>query len=278
MQRLLDANRKTLSEHDIKLSIPQDIRNEWLSSFFEYCNNGNTSTIEKIRSELPIQGTWVLSDENFSGTPYDFKLHSGIYPKLQSRVKCFKQIFNDANIEVFFSIRSYDTFYRSTYLEVVRNRGYIPFSDYYQENQYKDNNWVDVLEALANALPEKNITLWCYEDFSTQLPNILKGMTGLSDINKLLSAYKIKITRPSISRKTIEALDELHPKISQTESKKRVEDISSQYPIEGIEDQFLPFGTEKSIIFRLQYKKDISTIIDKYPNINFIKSKHLDKL
>ena len=42
-------------------------------------------------------------------------------------------------------------------------------------------------------------------------------------------------------------------------------------------DQLLPFGTEKSKIFRLQYKKDISTIIEKYSKINFIKSKPIDK-
>jgi len=267
IQKLLDANREKLITNNIKLSIPDDIRAKWLPALYEYSNLHNIKYLSAIKSECPENGTWIVAEENISGTSYEFKIHSGIYPNLKNRLNSIKSIFKDDNIELFFSIRSYDSFYRSAYLEVVRNRGYTPFTDFYDEKRYKNNSWVNVLDALISIIPEENITLWCYEDFREIIPDLLRGLTGLDSVSEFISAYTVETTRPSLSKKTIEILASLYPVISQAESLQLVERINSVY---ASNDYFMPFSKEEIEIFQIKYKVDVSKIRSEYPNIKFL--------
>jgi hypothetical protein len=267
IQKLLNTNREKLITDNIKLSTPDDLRERWLPALYEYSNLKDINNLNVIKSERPEKGIWIVAEENISGTSYEFKIHSGIYPNLKNRLSSIKDIFKDDNIEIFFSIRSYDSFYRSAYLEVVRNRGFTPFTDFYDEKRYKNNSWVNVLDILNRIVPEENITLWRYEDFRQIIPDLLRGLTGLDSVNEFISEYTVETTRPSLSKKTIEVLSSLYPVISQEESLQLVERINSVYTSN---DCFMPFRKEEIEEFQLKYKTDISIIRNKYPNIKFL--------
>jgi hypothetical protein len=267
IQKLLDANREKLIANNIKLSTPDDLRGRWLPALYKYSNLNDTNYLRAIRSECPEKGTWIVAEENISGTSYELKTHSGIYPNLKSRLYTIKNIFKDDNIEIFFSIRSYECFYRSAYLEVVRNRGYTPFSEFYDERRYENNSWVDVLDIFSSIVPEENIMLWCYEDFREIMPDVLRGLTGLDSVDEFISGYNVETTRPSLSKKTVEVLASLHPVISQTESLQLVERINSAY---ASSDYFMPFSKGEIEKFQDKYKADVSIIRNKYPNIKFL--------
>ena len=275
IQSVLEYNQKNLKQHNIKLSTPNELRKSWLGNFLNLCHIKERSHIEDLRKELPLSGIWILSDENFAGTPYEFKVsNQGMYPNVEQRLKCLKELFPTAKIELFFALRSYETFYRSTYLEVVRNRGYIPFEEYYSEEQFKHNSWLNVIKMFTSVISEENITLWCYEDIKIVMPTIINAMTGLNNAKELMQNYPTRKTRESLSKKSIEVLASLSSVMSQEESKKIVEIINNKYPLSDTYPKFIAFDTEKAEKFQIKYQQDIVNIKNRYPKIKFLKGKY----
>lgn len=270
VQSTLELNRDKLCSHDIKLSLPGSLRKKWLPAFLRYCHSNDKTTLSDILSKAPQHGSWIIAEENISGKPYDFITNLGLYPHLKGRLSCLRQIFKSAEIEIFFSIRCYDTFYRSLYLEVVRNNGYMPFQEFYNENRFKSTSWVNVLDTFTRIIPEENITIWCYEDFRKLSPLVLTTITGLNSTNELISRNHAEITRPSLSKEAIDILSSLYPVISNEESKQLVERINSAYPRNENNEPYCPFSKEEVEKFQDKYKQDIATIKHKYPNINFL--------
>ncbi len=277
LQGILMASRDKLSINQIKLSSPQDVRKEWLPSFFKFCNKNDSNALKNVQSMAPKEGTWILTEENIAGVSNDFTKLAGMYPKIEERLNCIKKAFTDADIELFFSIRSYDTFFRSAYSEVVRNRGYIPFSEFYDEERFKNNSWVEMVRMFVNVLPEEKITLWCFEDFRGLVPNLLKGMTGLDNPEELMTAYKAETTRPSLSQKTMDILETLHPVISREESLKLVERINREYAISDGYAPLIPFNEEQIESFKKQYEKDVESIKKEFPHINFLTPQNIER-
>jgi len=277
LQGILMASREKLSENKIKLSSPQDVRKEWLPSFFKFCNKNDSNALKNVQSMAPKEGTWILTEENIAGVSNDFTKLAGMYPKIEERLNCIKKAFTDADIELFFSIRSYDSFYRSAYSEVVRNRGYIPFSEFYDEERFKNNSWVDMVRMFANVLSEGKITLWCFEDFRGLVPNLIERMTGLDNPEELMTAYKAETTRPSLSQKTMDILETLHPVISREESLKLVERINREYAISDGYAPLIPFNEEQIESFKKQYEKDVESIKKEFPHINFLTPQNIER-
>jgi len=271
IQSLLEYNKETLVKSQIKLSTPTSLRKSWLNDFLKYCHKNEKTNITKLQNEAPTNGIWILSDENIVGTPYEFMIsNKGMYPNIKKRLQALKKLFPIANIEIFFAIRSYEKFYRSTYLEVVRNRGYIPFEEYYQEEKFMKNSWIDVIKMFTETIPQENITLWCYEDIDTLMPHIINRMTEQENAKELIAKYPIKKTRESLSSKTIEVLASLSSEMTQKESKKIIETLNKKYPLGEQYSKFIPFTTKTSRIFQEKYKHDINFIKHNYQQINFI--------
>ena len=270
LQGILQSNREALHKHHIKLSTPDTIRETWMSSFLDYCNTENSHTLEYLRSELPSDKTWLIAEENFSGVSYDLQIYSGIYPHLERRLRSFKHIFESTEIEVFFSVRSYASYYRSSYLEVVRNKGYIPFSHFYNKSRFESNNWVSVIKQFVSVFPEQKITLWRYEDLKQILPEAINKITGLTIGDQLLSNYKVEITRPSISAKTIHILETLSSFNSQYESIKMIEHLNNKFPANNKNGYYQPFDNNIIMKYASDYNNDLQTIKKLYPCINFL--------
>jgi len=275
LQGILIANRNVLLENNIKLSAPQDVRSNWLPNFFKFCKNNNKSLLAKVQDIAPKNGTWILTEENIAGVSNDFTLFSGMYPKMGERLGCIKKVFKDADIELFFSLRSYDSFYRSAYSEVIRNKGYIPFKEFYDENRFKNNSWLELVKMFVSVIPQEKITLWCFEDFRTLVPKLLKEITDTTQPEKLIAAYKAETTRPSLSQKTVDILENLYPVLSREESLALVEKINKEYAVSSGYAQLNTFNKEQIKSLKEQYVKDIQAIKREFPNINFLKGQNI---
>ena len=274
LQGILHANRQRLSEHGIKLTMPGDVRKEWLPAFFHWCNHKDTESKRTMDRQAPTEGTWLLTEENIAGVSNDFTRLPGIYPKIDKRLSCLREAYPEVEMELFFSLRSYETFYRSAYSEVVRNRGYLPFDEFYDEERFRGNSWLEMVRRIAQVIPQERITLWRYEDFRTLVPEILRRMTGVEDTEAMIAAYHAETTRPSLSQKTIDILDALHPVLDRQESKKLVERINHAYPVGEGHAPLRTFTPEQEGRFRLQYQEDVEAIRSKFPKINFLGVDH----
>ena len=271
IQNILANSRESLSDHGISLSIPSDIRPKWLPLLNKYIEAESDETLEKIRKISPSTESWIIAEENIPGVSKEFKTKSGIYTSLEKRLTSIKKAYPDAKIDVFFSIRSYDSFYRSAYLEVVRNNGYFPFDEFYDANRFKDNSWLSVIESFTNVFDQKHVYLWRYEDLSQLLPVILNNLTSLpTDFAlKMIADYEIKITRPSISAKTLDLLSSSLVN-SKSESIELLEQLNKRYPANQHNGYYQPFDLETINTFKNDYKLDSQSILEQYPSINFL--------
>jgi len=270
IQSLLEANQKILQDNHITLSTPSTLRKNWLSNFLKFTHNQEKNLGETLNEKAPSNGIWLISEENFSGIPYDFKInHTGIYPNLKARLQAFKKLFPNDKIELFFSIRSYDTYYRSLYLEVVRNNGYIPFNDFYKEDKFIHYSWVNVIESFTEVFNEQDITVWCYENISSIMPKIINRLTETKEYETYKKNYPINQTRVSLSKQAIETLAS-YSTISQEESKQMVQTVYQQYSLEKGFQPYEPFDKNIQEFYQKKYSQDINFIKNKFLKINFL--------
>jgi hypothetical protein len=273
LQGILLANRERLLSKNVTLSAPQDVRKEWLPAFCKFCSNAGKNAgaglVQRLNAIAPEGGLWILTEENIVGVSNDFTTKTGIYPAAADRIGRLVELFRNANISLFFSLRSYDSFYRSAYSEVVRNRGYLPFDEFYDDDRFKNNSWVETVRTFQNVLPQERIVLWKFEDFRSLVPRLVHLMTGIEDVQALLDAYKPETTRPSLSQKTMEVLADMAPVLSRAESLKLVERINRAYPVEGY-GPYRPFSREQEEVFKQRYEADIAAMKTSFPGIRFL--------
>lgn len=274
LQGILLANRDTLLTENVTISAPQDVRKRWLPEFFNYNKNRkhtvDKNLINRLTSIAPATGLWILTEENIIGVSNDFKNRAGIYPATGTRLKSLVSLFGNANIKLFFSVRSYASFYRSAYSEVVRNRGYLPFDEFYDATRYKNNSWIDTVRMFQEAIPQDHITLWKFEDFRLLVPHLIHLISGGHNAEALLTRYSPKTTRPSLSQKTIDILSDLSPVLRRDESLHLVERINAAYPVGNGCEPYQPFTSKQKSVFQEQYDTDIEEIKKRFSAIRFV--------
>ena len=262
IQLILENNRDILLDNKIRLLTPKDLRPNFITILKNISNSNLLKDVDIL----------IISEENIAGVPYDLKISSGIYSNVKEKLNIIKYIFPNDDIEIFFSIRSYDEFYRSSYLEVVRNRGYIPFKDFYNQDRFINNSWLSVIKSFIEVVSEENITIWCYEDFKELTPLIISQLTdNISQVDKILLSYKDIRTRPSLSSRTINILNSFYSSNNKEEGNKIIEYLNNKYPISSNNPPYIPFNNKNRIRLQERYIGDINFIDKKYYNVNFLK-------
>lgn len=276
LQGVLMANRAVLAAQGVTLSSPQDVRKEWLPLYFQAVRTfGENGKIPPrlngpLRASMPEAGDWILTEENIIGVPIELLNQPGIYPNAARRLATLKALFADSEITLHFSLRSYDTFWRSMYSEIVRNRGFLPWEEFYQPAAFAARSWVDTVTAFASVLPEAAITLWRFEDFRAVMPQALAELSGQTEVAPLMAAYKPEATRPSLSQKAMDILAELAPAIGRAEALRLTERINDHYAVAKGHAPFDPFDAETAARMKADYEGDIATIRQKFPAIRFL--------
>lgn len=270
IQKIFDSHRSYLNDNQCSVSIPINLRESWLPNFITYCNNKDHTLANKIVEISPQNNTWILAEENFSGTPSELLVATEIYPNIAKRLENFCDIFDTCSIEVFFSIRSYETFYRSSYLEIVRNKGYLPFDEFYQQERFQHFSWIKVIQSINQLIDHDKIHIWCYEDLRELLPSLLSTMSDNIITRPTLEFKKPNsITRPSMSNKCIDIIKKDYPNAPQ----KITEELINKYPANDINGYYMPFSDDQIFALKSQYKNELKEITSRFPNIQLLGSK-----
>lgn len=265
IQNILTSNYKTLNKKGIYSSTPSELRGGWLDHTL------NNNTVNQSDKHQPSkEGLWIISEENILGVPNDFKTSYEMYPRASNRLLTLKETLGNTSITVFLSIRCYHSFYRSCYLEVVRNKGYLNFSDYYDEQRFKNNNWVHVIEKITENFPESDIILWCYEEFTNLEQTILKKLTGLESLAELDIDSSKEKKRTSLSNRALKELIAVSTLTPRSSTPEVVEALNLKYPTHKKNQPFMPFSQVEITRFKEKYNNDIEEIKTRFPGIIFL--------
>jgi hypothetical protein len=276
LQGIMLANRAALAEAGVKLSAPQDVRREWLPLYFQAVRAlTETGTIPDtlaapLRAWLPVAGDWILTEENIIGVPIELLNQPGIYPHAGKRLAALRALFPEARLRLFFSVRGYDGFWRSMYSEIVRNRGFLPFEQFWKPKAFAKRSWVDTVERFASVLPQADIVLWTFEDFGAVQDTALAQITGQADTAPLVAAYTAEPTRPSLSQKALQVLGDIVPVIGREAGLKLTERINDHYAVAAGHAPFQPFDADQVRDMRAAYARDLATIRDRFPAVQWL--------
>lgn len=276
LQGIMLANRDRLAGLGVKLSAPQDVRREWLPLYFKAVRAlVETGAIPEdlsapLRAWMPGTGDWILTEENIIGVPIELLNQPGIYPHAARRLATLRALFPDARLQLYFSVRGYDGFWRSMYSEIVRNRGFLPFAEFWKPEVFARRSWVDTVANFASVLPEEYIVLWKFEDFGAIQDEALARITGQADTAPMVAAYKAEPTRPSLSQKALQVLGDIVPVIGREEGLKLTERINDHYAVAAGHAPFQPFDADQVAEMRAAYARDLATIRERFPAVQWL--------
>ena len=276
LQGILMANRDSLAARGVALSAPQDVRKDWLPLYFQAVRalqqKGRIpeKLAEPLRAAMPGLGDWILTEENILGVPVDLINHPGLYPHSARRLAGLKALFPDQRLRLYFSVRAYDSFWRSMYSEIVRNRGFLPWAQFWKPEAFAARSWLQTVADFAAVLPEAEIVLWRFEDFRTVMPGVLAELAGTAEVEPLIAAYQPEATRPSLSQKALEILADLAPAIGVPEALRLTERINDHYAVARGHAPFDPFAPEEAAAMRAAYDRDLAAIRDRFPGIQML--------
>lgn len=279
LQGILLGNRAELLAGGVTLSAPQDVRKSWLPGFFKaqklLVETGQIpdEVAAPLRELMPKRGNWILTEENIIGIPADLARQPGIYPLAGARVKTLRHLFPEAELKFYFSVRSYDSFYRSMYSEVIRNRGFMPFGAFYNTKRFARNSWLTMMAEVAEVIAPENIVLWRFEDFRAVMPQALARLTDRDDTDEMTARYAPETTRPSLSQKTVDILSDLAPAIGVREALRLTEMINRHYAVADGHTPLSVFDAATTARLQQKYAEDMAEIALRFPSLVVLEPK-----
>ena len=136
--------------------------------------------------ENRVIDTYIISFENIIGS-YHLSNTMGIYPNAARAVRMISETFPQLPLKAFFSIRSFDRFIESCYLQsVYTQKEHRPFREFYRDVRRTDLSWVDSLKAIVNVVGDENIVVWTYETFRKSEERIWRELLRVPETAQLL--------------------------------------------------------------------------------------------
>lgn len=136
LQQIFLANRGFVAKEGVHYDGPVHLRSKkWLTAFRGFAGsaprNMKRPEYTRLRAKQPLAPLWLISEENLIGGPGDLIRKPGLYPLVGKRLRSFRRLFPATEVKIFFALRSYDTFLRSCYCEIVRNNEYFSWDHFY---------------------------------------------------------------------------------------------------------------------------------------------------
>lgn len=273
LQVVLRVNKPQLAEAGVTVATPPELEG-WMRDFraHQLLPSGARWILNhRLRRPAPDTDCWLFSEENFAGRPGELLKRPTLFRDLPGRLVSMQQLFPHAQITLFFSIRSYESFLLSNYLELLRARGFFPWQEFYDPQRFAGYSWANLFDRICDVIPHKNIVLWRYEDFRILENRILARITGVDDGEAMRARYEVKTTRPSLSARAIEQMQaDNGPRPGTTAHRDYLLELNERYPAGERYPRLQPWAPEDIELLQCRYDEDTKLLRERYPAIEFL--------
>lgn len=200
----------------------------------------------------------TISEENILGNPDD--CYKGtFYRRAAKGLELLGEAVKDRPVEVMLAVRSYAPFLASMYSEALRHGMFTAPDRMMAANSSCAGQWLQVIDTIRAALPQAEITVWRYEDFSSLEGDILGTLSGLRP-NALKKPSQVDVL-PSASKKAIEQMIEEAGRLEPNARVFRMLALRAQYPRDALNDaRFMPWPADDQARLQDEYAQDIAAI------------------
>jgi len=229
---LLEGNQALLDKHDVAAPKAIVIRREITSHLSRL--GPNTALPESpadILSRLSAgHRNLYMLDENILGTPVALLGRGRMYPQAAPRLDRALRFLEGVDIQILLSIRNPVTFVRASYLETVRNNGFLSFAEYRKKTPLTALRWLPLIEDLHKAAPDVPIHVWCYEDYAKLTPRLVALALNARGVSAAEITPLTEITRPSLSARALAALQKSGVRKTDPRGSYKIKRIMETYP------------------------------------------------
>lgn len=233
----------------------------WFKSRFKGLDQKRSAAyLDELSSST---GTLVISDENICGHSDDIfrhrRLYEHVFGRLQS-LSAFSDRFDTTDVWV--AIRNPTTFIPSIYCEAMRWKGYQDFRAVFHGDFQQ--SWLPVIRDIKNALPNSNINVICYEDYSTSIVGFFDDI-GLD--SRPFDDKKLDIIRRSPSWRSIRTYKNISYILPGRLQKRMLQLIERLDTADS--EKFAPFSSEEIQFLNSLYAEDLVRIT-KEPRVSLV--------
>ncbi|NSX54782.1 hypothetical protein [Parasulfitobacter algicola] len=194
--------------------------------------------------------TVIVSDENILGQFSRTLLTGIIYPEAEDYMALVRQIFEDADLSVFLTVRSYDTFFSSLFCEALRWQKLNDAREYTQ-NFIQNADWRDLNRRISVAL-DADIKLLFFEDYIKNPHAHLVTFTKC-DFQDITIEQQTNL-RSSMTGDAVNTVVAIAPFVSgQMEYRKTVAAIEQALPQSEFRKKFDPWTIDEKAILKDRY-------------------------
>jgi hypothetical protein len=204
----------------------------------------------------------VLSEENILGRP-DQVFEEPFYPQVGQTVGRLASLAARAELELFLSIRSYDTFLPSAYAEHLKHTAPPPggFEGMRERLVERPPSWYDLVRRIRAAAPMARLRIWRQEDYRANDAAIMAALCGCR-LPPLPEISDPSWTR-SPSASAIAEAEKLPAHLSHAERRALVRGIYAAS--DPASDRFRPFAPPERQRLRAAYEADLGRIDRDHP-------------
>lgn len=265
MQKKLALNVELLNRRNIHYD-PLDV---FRKEFTPLLNENVTRESEWVRE---LRGTAratnvLVSEENIMGVPGDLVREGQYYIRARERLVRACQLLGNTTPEIYLSLREYAGFTVSMYSEYIRHREFLKFRDYLDLYEKSGFSWVRVIEDIVAAVPGARLSVWDFGHFRKIEKDVFQAMLGFDpDIFHNPEGP----VRESFSGVAVRAFEALSGALSHAEMKKLINPIARNLPKGDSYPAFDPHLPEMKEKMKAQFRADLATIAERFPQVVFI--------
>jgi hypothetical protein len=265
MQKKLAINKDELAARGIHYDQLEVLRKSFTAALQDP-PKGDPEFIDELRKKIKKQHV-IVSEENMPGMPGDIVRSGVYYANAKDRLAHVRSLLDVDAPEIFMALREYSSFLVSMYCEYIRHREFIRFAEYFELYQQSRFSWIKVIGDVVAAIPNGRIKLWDFSNFRTAENTVFSNMLG-QDAGFLLAPEGP--VRESFSAAAIRSYEALSAVLRHRELKSLINPISKALPKGDVNEAFNPLAPETAAALKEQYRRDLRTIAETFPAIEFI--------
>lgn len=218
------------------------------------------ATVEPLRLGPDVV---VLSEENVLGRPQQI-FSEPFYPQVGQTIGRLASLAGRAELVLFLSIRSYDTFLPSAYAEHLKHSAPPPggFEAMRERLVARPPSWADLVRRIRAAAPTARLRIWRQEDYRANDAAIMAEVCGCP-LPPLPEISDPTWTR-SPSATAIAAAERVPADLPYDARLARVRGLYAEAEPEG--DRFRPFSASERQRLRAAYAGDLERIARDHPD------------
>lgn len=192
IQAILKKNAAELTAAGVTVALPKDVRaavgavRERLGHpLFDALGGGaRRRAVRRLAGLGAGASHLVAADENTLGLCADIISDGVLYPDAGKRAALWAGLLDGQAATIYLAIRAYPSFFASVHAQAGRSGRYSPLTPHQAEALAAlPRRWPAVVADVMAALPNAKIVIWAYEDYAALRPEILRHMTGLTDLS-----------------------------------------------------------------------------------------------